>query len=83
MWSALGMVCSIILVGTWVSFMLLSTPLKGQHVCSRSFGGVQRSPGKTGSHFNPKSPLFNPSERNQVLTSTACYAAMAALLVGK
>eukprot|EP00752_Nemacystus_decipiens_P017567 g15742.t1 len=40
-----------------------------------------RSPGKTGSHFNPKSPLFNKSERNDVLTSTACYAAMAALLV--
>lgn len=48
-----------------------------------AFGGVQRSPGKTGSHFNPSSPLFNKSERNDVLTSTACYAAMTALLVGK
>lgn len=44
---------------------------------------TQRSPGKTGSHFNPKSPLFVPGERNEVLTSTACYAAMAALLAGK
>ncbi|CAN0518406.1 unnamed protein product, partial [Ectocarpus sp. 8 AP-2014] len=36
--------------------------------------------GKTGSHFNPKSSLFTPSEKNDVLTSTACYAAMGALL---
>ncbi|CAN0046163.1 unnamed protein product [Discosporangium mesarthrocarpum] len=39
-----------------------------------------RSPGKTGSHFSPSSPLFVPSERKQVLTSTACYTAMALLL---
>ncbi|CAM9242704.1 unnamed protein product [Ascophyllum nodosum] len=39
-----------------------------------------RSPGKQGSHFDPKSPLFVPSEKNDVLTSSACYAAMMALL---
>lgn len=43
---------------------------------------VQRSPGKTGSHFNPKSPLFVPGEKKDILTSTACYAAMAAVLAG-
>ncbi|XP_071934499.1 omega-3 fatty acid desaturase, chloroplastic-like isoform X2 [Coffea arabica] len=41
-----------------------------------------RSPGKTGSHFDPSSDLFVPSERNDVITSTVCWAAMAALLVG-
>ncbi|KAH1256609.1 Omega-3 fatty acid desaturase, chloroplastic [Glycine max] len=41
-----------------------------------------RSPGKTGSHFNPDSDLFVPSERKDVITSTICWTAMAALLVG-
>ena len=41
-----------------------------------------RSPGKTGSHFNPDSDLFVPSERKDVITSTVCWTAMAALLVG-
>ncbi|KAK7339894.1 hypothetical protein VNO77_20580 [Canavalia gladiata] len=41
-----------------------------------------RSPGKTGSHFDPSSDLFNPNERKDVITSTACWAAMMALLVG-
>lgn len=30
----------------------------------------KRSPGRKGSHFLPDSPLFRPSERNDVLTST-------------
>jgi len=29
-----------------------------------------RSPGKTGSHFNPNSPLFKPSEKGDIITST-------------
>jgi len=41
-----------------------------------------RSPGKTGSHFDPNSDLFVPSERKDVITSTICWTAMAALLVG-
>ncbi|KAJ6913306.1 omega-3 fatty acid desaturase [Populus alba x Populus x berolinensis] len=41
-----------------------------------------RSPGKSGSHFNPNSDLFVPSERKDVITSTLCWTAMAALLVG-
>lgn len=41
-----------------------------------------RSPGKTGSHFDPNSDLFVPNERKDVITSTVCWTAMAALLVG-
>ncbi|KAI8564238.1 hypothetical protein RHMOL_Rhmol03G0166600 [Rhododendron molle] len=41
-----------------------------------------RSPGKTGSHYNPNSDLFVPSEKKDVITSTVCWTAMAALLVG-
>ena len=41
-----------------------------------------RSPGKTGSHYDPNSDLFVPNERKDVITSTACWTAMAALLVG-
>ncbi|KAE8711657.1 Omega-3 fatty acid desaturase [Hibiscus syriacus] len=41
-----------------------------------------RSPGKTGSHFDPNSDLFIPSERKDVITSTICWTAMAAILVG-
>ncbi|KAF8391428.1 hypothetical protein HHK36_023733 [Tetracentron sinense] len=40
------------------------------------------SPGKTGSHFHPSSDLFVPNENNDVITSTACWTAMTALLVG-
>ncbi|KAJ9683846.1 hypothetical protein PVL29_016375 [Vitis rotundifolia] len=40
-----------------------------------------RSPGKTGSHFDPNSDLFIPNERKDVITSTVCWSAMAALLV--
>ncbi len=39
-----------------------------------------RSPARKGSHFLPSSPLFRPSERQDVLTSTACCAAMILLL---
>eukprot|EP00897_Mesotaenium_endlicherianum_P008945 jgi/Mesen1/8079/ME000434S07321 len=42
----------------------------------------KRSPGKDGSHFDPKSDLFVANEKNDVLTSTACYFAMMALIVG-
>lgn len=41
-----------------------------------------RSPGKTGSHFHPSSELFLPSEKKDIITSTACWTAMVALLVG-
>ncbi|CAM6088352.1 unnamed protein product [Calypogeia fissa] len=41
-----------------------------------------RSPGKKGSHFDPKSDLFVPSEKNDVITSTASWCAMLALLAG-
>ncbi|KAI3474216.1 hypothetical protein Pfo_029004 [Paulownia fortunei] len=41
-----------------------------------------RSPGKTGSHFDPNSDLFVPTERKDVMASTICWTAMAALLVG-
>lgn len=41
-----------------------------------------RSPGKSGSHFDPNSDLFVPNERKDVITSTVCWTAMAALLVG-
>ncbi|PRQ42918.1 putative acyl-lipid Delta(12)-acetylenase [Rosa chinensis] len=41
-----------------------------------------RSPGKTGSHFEPSSDLFVPNEKKDVITSTVCWIAMAALLVG-
>ncbi|CAI0539602.1 unnamed protein product [Linum tenue] len=41
-----------------------------------------RSPGKSGSHFDPNSDLFVASERKDVITSTVCWTAMAALLVG-
>ncbi|PIA59453.1 hypothetical protein AQUCO_00400377v1 [Aquilegia coerulea] len=40
-----------------------------------------RSPGKTGSHFNPNSDLFHPNERKEVIVSTICWLLMAALLV--
>ncbi|CAL9220369.1 unnamed protein product [Arabidopsis halleri] len=40
-----------------------------------------RSPGKKGSHYHPDSDLFLPKEKKDVLTSTACWTAMAALLV--
>ncbi|KAI4328700.1 hypothetical protein L6164_021035 [Bauhinia variegata] len=42
----------------------------------------RRSPGKSGSHFNPNSELFVPNERKDVITSTICWLAMVALLVG-
>ncbi|CAL5334010.1 unnamed protein product [Camellia sinensis] len=40
-----------------------------------------RSPGKKGSHFNPYSELFLPSDRRHVLTSTISWTLMVALLV--
>ncbi|GKV21998.1 hypothetical protein SLEP1_g31907 [Rubroshorea leprosula] len=42
----------------------------------------KRSPGKTGSHFDPNSDLFVPSERKDVIISTLCWTGMATLLVG-
>ncbi|XP_042409221.1 omega-3 fatty acid desaturase, endoplasmic reticulum-like isoform X2 [Zingiber officinale] len=41
-----------------------------------------RSPGKSGTHFHPSSGLFLPSEKKDVITSTACWIAMLGLLVG-
>ncbi|KAL7095315.1 hypothetical protein ACP275_10G016100 [Erythranthe tilingii] len=41
-----------------------------------------RSPGKTGSHFDPNSALFVPNEKKDVITSTICWTTMAALLIG-
>lgn len=41
-----------------------------------------RSPGKKGSHYNPNSDLFLPNERKDIITSTTCWTAMVALLVG-
>lgn len=40
-----------------------------------------RSPGKSGSHFDPNSDLFVPNERKDVITSTLCWTAMASVLV--
>lgn len=40
----------------------------------------RRSPGKQGSHFMPSSPLFKPSERNDILISTLCWLAMVGFL---
>ncbi|KAJ4725570.1 Omega-3 fatty acid desaturase [Melia azedarach] len=40
-----------------------------------------RSPGKDGSHFNPYSNLFSPSERKSVVISTASWTSMLLLLV--
>ncbi|KPQ37685.1 MAG: omega-3 fatty acid desaturase (delta-15 desaturase) [Phormidesmis priestleyi Ana] len=41
-----------------------------------------RSPGRQGSHFLPSSPLFRPSEKWDVITSTTCIALFIGLLVG-
>ena len=35
-----------------------------------------RSPGKSGSHYDPKSDLFVPNEAKLVTTSTTCWVAM-------
>jgi len=40
----------------------------------------KRSPGRKGSHFLPDSPLFKPSERGDVITSTVWIVAMVGLL---
>ncbi|MBI1241169.1 fatty acid desaturase [Umezakia ovalisporum] len=40
----------------------------------------KRSPGKDGSHFLPSSPLFKPSEKQDVLTSTILWIGMVGLL---
>ncbi len=39
-----------------------------------------RSPGKTGSHYDPSSDLFQPSERRMVLTSDAFMLGMLGVL---
>ncbi|KAK7321355.1 hypothetical protein VNO77_31921 [Canavalia gladiata] len=41
---------------------------------------VARSPGKQGSHFNPYSTLFSPSERKEVAISSLCWFIMFSLL---
>ncbi len=40
----------------------------------------KRSPGKQGSHFNPSSPLFRPSEKWDVITSTVLWTVMVGFL---
>ncbi|MFQ4146349.1 fatty acid desaturase [Chlorogloeopsis sp. ULAP02] len=40
----------------------------------------KRSPNKSGSHFLPSSPLFKPSEKWDVITSTTLWTLMIALL---
>ncbi|KAK9126070.1 hypothetical protein Scep_014916 [Stephania cephalantha] len=42
---------------------------------------LYRTPGKSGSHFSPDSDLFQPSERQDVITSTLCWTIMVTLLV--
>jgi acyl-lipid omega-3 desaturase len=42
----------------------------------------RRSPGKQGSHFMPQSPLFRPTEKWDVITSTVCWTGMIVLLAG-
>ena len=42
----------------------------------------RRSPGKQGSHFLPRSPLFHPHEQWDVLISTICCTLMLVLLFG-
>lgn len=41
---------------------------------------LARSPGKTGSHFDPSTDLFVPAERSMILTSNACMLAMVGVL---
>ena len=40
----------------------------------------KRSPGKEGSHFSPSSPLFKPSEKWDIITSTTLWISMVAVL---
>ncbi|TAE56712.1 MAG: fatty acid desaturase [Nostocales cyanobacterium] len=40
----------------------------------------QRTPGKGGSHFNPNSSLFKPSEKWDIITSTTLWICMVGLL---
>ncbi|KVH94806.1 Fatty acid desaturase, type 1 [Cynara cardunculus var. scolymus] len=47
-----------------------------------SWHPLNRSPGKSGSHFHPDSDLFVAVEKKDVITSTICWTAMAAMLVG-
>ncbi|CAN4128382.1 unnamed protein product [Withania somnifera] len=42
---------------------------------------MKRSPGKSGSHFNPYSDLFQPHERKYIVTSTVCWTIMVFFLV--
>eukprot|EP00270_Netrium_digitus_P017785 TRINITY_DN6629_c0_g1_i6.p1 TRINITY_DN6629_c0_g1~~TRINITY_DN6629_c0_g1_i6.p1 ORF type:complete len:439 (+),score=22.90 TRINITY_DN6629_c0_g1_i6:81-1397(+) len=42
----------------------------------------KRSPGKTGSHFDPECDLFVPNEKKDVVTSTTCWWAMLAVVAG-
>ncbi|CAI9298033.1 unnamed protein product [Lactuca saligna] len=41
---------------------------------------LKRSPGKSGSHFNPYSEIFSPNERHYIVTSTICWGVMVGLL---
>jgi omega-3 fatty acid desaturase (delta-15 desaturase) len=39
------------------------------------------TPDKGGSHYHPESRLFNPKEKNYVITSSVCWATMVSLLL--
>jgi fatty acid desaturase len=41
----------------------------------------KRSPGKSGSHFDPNCDLFAPNERMEIITSTTCWFAMLTFLL--
>lgn len=74
-----------------VSILLLTSQFERLSCCFQPFSDTivfmmiqlqwGRSPGKKGSHFDPNSDLFLPRERKDIITSTACWTAMAALLV--
>lgn len=42
----------------------------------------RRSPGRKGSHFLPSSPLFRPSEKTDILTSSVLWGLMVVFLAG-
>lgn len=91
--SSIPHVCIPLLFGESPSYLffleeayLLSLALKNQSKKLSLFNWWvefqwKRSPGKRGSHFNPYSDLFAPSDRSYVLTSTVCWFVMAAVLV--
>jgi acyl-lipid omega-3 desaturase len=62
-------------MGFWEKLMRFYLPLLAYPLYL-----FRRSPGKQGSHFMPSSPLFRPSERNDILVSTICWSLMIGFL---